>query len=487
MSQIEAVRITNQIGLNFEYEYPEQFVLSYDSTLDLPGWDYFKLGGMNLWRAPDARTKRLYDTQGIPLGWLLGEAVDGDGQYLSDPVTVPVSDTSDNASKVVEEWVEALAGRYAVILLNDNQPRLYQDPIGDFSVVWDPETGIVASSVLLALTRQMEWNEDFDRQGVLDGRVHFSLGHTADARVQRMLPNHYLDLTTWTLKRHWPRSDTEFSSNDADLGKQVDAISERLTSIMRALVTNTSCLLPISGGRDSRNLTGVLGPAAESLVAGFAIKFHKMSRIDTEIGAAIAKRIDVPFLDLPSVKSTRPQRLRYYRNTGYADGGITLKLLGSHLALPPGNLVLRGNAMELLRANQWNNGTIWRDGEVNTAFGVRRLLIVRATDAEMARYAPEYEAWADTIPENARKRQLDLAFCEHLLPNTLGIRHFGQTQSFFINPFSCRRLIHLAMQISPELRAEDHPNQMLLERNCAHLSDIPFEGEVATGAVIPDA
>ena len=88
--------------------------------------------------------------------------------------------------------------------------------------------------------------------------------------------------------------------------------------------------------------------------------------------------------------------------------------------------------------------------------------------------------------KRARRRQLDLGFVEQLLPNTLGVRHFGYTNSFVMNPFACRRLIHLAMQIPPELRMADRPNEMLLARNCADLTDIPFEREVAGGAELPE-
>jgi hypothetical protein len=481
--QIEAVRLEAEAGRDFALEYPEQFVLAREDGLELPGWDHAKLNGLNLWRAPGARTKRLLDKSGRQFGWLLGEAVDGNGQYLSDPVTVPVPSLSKAGMVKAEAWIEALAGRYAVILAGKTDARIYQDPVGDFSVVWDPETGIIASSVLLALNRPLSWNPRFDRRKVLDGKVHFSLGHTADRSVRLMWPNHYLDLANLRLVRHWPRADTVFEIPQNALEQQVAAISDRLTAVMRALVTGTSCLLPISGGRDSRNLAGVLGPAAASLVAGFAVKFHKMSRIDSEIGGVIAERLGVPYFAVSYKPTSRQDRFGYYRRTGYGDGGAALHVLGSHLTLPPGNLSLRGNVMEIIRANQWNQPSIGRRGMVKTAFGLRRLLIERGPEAgaAVAGFADEYEAWAETLPQEARRSQLDIAFCEQLLPNTLGIRHFGDTANFVMNPFACRQLILLAMQIPAQLRVDGVANKLLLERNCAQFSDVPFESEVASG------
>ena len=488
MIQIEAVRQSREAGRNFSREYPEQFAVAFDRALNLPEWDHTTLNGLHLWRAPGARTKRLLCPRGKPLGWLLGEAVDASGQYLKDPVVVPTSNGETFELSEIETWIEGLAGRYAVVLADPHSPKIYQDPIGDFSVVWDPETGIAASSVLLALTRPMRWNQKFDRRGVLDGKVHFSLGHTADKTVRRMLPNHYLNLRQLKLVRHWPRESTDFTNDDDNLNAQVHAISDRLANIIRAFSVNAPSLLPISGGRDSRNLAGLLGPASQSLVAGFTTTHHKMSAIDAKIAAVIAKRLGIPYLKIPFIKATRPERLAYYRHTGYGDGGGALKVLGSHLRLPQGNLLLRGNAMELLRANQWNGATIRNNGMVRTAFGLRRLLIVRGESAaeEVTKFSMEYEKWAETLPIGARKNQLDFAFCEHLLPNTLGIWLFGYTNNFVLNPFSCRKLIHLTMQISPKLRVKDYPNKLLLERNCSHFSDIPFERELVNGAMLPE-
>ena len=143
--------------------------------------------------------------------------------------------------------------------------------------------------------------------------------------------------------------------------------------------------------------------------------------------------------------------------------------------------------LELLRANQWNHATIQR-GWVRPAFGFRRLLIEPEGDQEALRAAwlPQYEAWAATLPEAARARQLDLAFVEHLLPNTLGVRHWGDPGNFIMNPFADPELIRLAMQIPPERRDQDEPNRWLLENNCAHLADIPFEREVAVGSKVPE-
>ena len=486
--QIEAVRIETEAGRDFSVAYPEQFVLTRDAAIDLPGWDHLTLHDWHLWRAPNARTKRILDRSGRLIGWLLGEAVDAQGTYLIDPVTLPMKADTRHWLLKVERWVEGLAGRFAVILPLADGGRLYQDPVGDFSVVYDPQTGIVASSVLLALTRPLRWNARFNRKEVLKGAVHFSLGHTADEAILRMRPNHFLDLALLALHRHWPRADTVMEIEQDQLPAQIEAISDRLGAILQALVTNASCLLPLSGGRDSRNLLGAMGTAKQSLVAAFTISFHNMSHVDKAVAATLAERAGLPHFGVNYKRTSKQERLSYYRYTGFADGGSALHVLGSHLTLPEGHITLRGNVMELLRANQWNEATALRTGRPHTRFGLRRLLISTGPDSgtRAAPFAEEYEAWVATLPKRARRRQLDLGFVEQLLPNTLGVRHFGYTNNFVMNPFACRRLIHLAMQIPPELRMADRPNEMLLARNCADLTDIPFEREVAGGAELPE-
>lgn len=477
---------------NFDFNsyFLGQYMLTKNPAHKIPDWHAHKLTNWTLWRTKGDKTKRVMDKNNNQVGWFLGEGVAKSGNYVSDPFTLPY-DTSDPKNwQKAEEEIEGIAGRYIVIIDTPEILRVYGDPVSDFSTIYNKEEGIVASTSLLALTRDMEWNPLFDKARILSGDIHFSLQETADIALKRTLPNHYLCLETFQCIRHWPRVDTRLVEPEKSMEENLDEISQRLGDIVGALVQNQKVILPLSGGHDSRNIVGAAKKHLKHLQFAFSHQFHKMSRIDADIAAIISKRVGVPFELVrfdASMKHSRKDMLRYFNRTGYVDGGVAIRITRLEHALPGNMISLRGNVMELLRANQWNDR--FANSERPTIhFGVKRLLIDQSVpSSEMVElWGEKYEAWRDAIPEQAKPRSIDLAFAEHLLPNTLGVRHFGNVNNFVMNPFSDRRIIQLCMQIPPAIRKTNAPNQYLLKRNCSHLSDIPFQRAVASDRTLLD-
>lgn len=473
---IYGAQVSSHLNTDFAKDFPEQFILAPYDDLQIPSWEQWKGDAYTLYRDANARTKRIIDNVGAQIGWFLGEGVDAEGQYIGDPMCLPYNSSTQEGWDIAEKFIEGIAGRYCVIIDTLNLHRIYGDPVGDFSVVYNAKDRIVASSTLLALTQKIQWNKNFDRDRILAGSLHFSLQQTPDSSLRRFLPNHYLDIDTFTCIRHWPRNDTQLLEPHVSVTDNLDQISLRLKQIVSALARNAAVIIPISGGRDSRNIVGATGDDMKHIQSGFAWQFHKMSRIDTQIGKAIADRIGLTFNAYDNIKTTRKQRLKFFLRTGYADGGSIVRVLGIQNTMPRGNIILRGNVMEILRANQWNHVSISR-GVPRTRFGIKRLLIDPSAplNETVRKWEKPYMEWAETLPLPARKRQLDFGFFEHLLPNTLGVRHFGDVNNFVMNPFADRKLIQLSIQIPPEVRKADFPNTYLLERNCSHLADIPFE------------
>ena len=486
---IAALQVAERLSQSLTELFPFQYVMLPEGrdTAPLPGFTRHALAGSVLYHAPDLRVSGIEDRNGAPLGWFLGIGVDPDGQVIDAPLRLPVTLNQPDLRAAIDLWALGIGGRFAILLPVPEIAAAYQDPVGDLSMVYNPGDRMIGSTTLMAVPDGPFWHEGFDRKKVRQGKMNFSLQQCPDRRLLRMLPNHRLELTTFDCRRIWPREDTDLSVPEHGFEGNLARITERLHQILVALARHVPVALPISGGRDSRNLVGAFGAEIAEARFGFAWRFHKMSAIDQKVGGAIAARVGLPFEAVPHRRASKDDERLYFARTGYATGGGALRALGMLLDVPAGHVVLRGNVMELLRANQWNHATIQR-GWVRPAFGFRRLLIEPEGDQEALRAAwlPKYEAWAATLPEAARARQLDLAFVEHLLPNTLGVRHWGDPGNFIMNPFADPELIRLAMQIPPERRDQDEPNRWLLENNCAHLADIPFEREVAVGAEVPE-
>lgn len=465
-------------------------MLAKNSKHKIPDWHAYKLTNWTLWRAKGDKTKRVMDKNNKQIGWFLGEGVAKSGDYVSDPLILPYDTADPKNWQEAEVEIEGIAGRYIVIIDTPEILRVYGDPVGDFSTVYNKEEGIVASTSLLALTRDIEWNPLFDKARILSGDMNFSLQETADISLKRALPNHYLCLDTFNCIRHWPRDDTNLLQPESSNEQNLDEISQRLGDIVGALAQNQKVILPLSGGRDSRNIIGVSRQYLKDIQFAFSHQYHKMSRIDADIAEIICKRVGLSFKRIrfdKSMKSNRKDKFIYYNRTGYVDGGIGIRIMRLEHAVPGNMISLRGNAMELLRANQWNEYSA-NTGKPPLRHGIRRLLIdhVRPHSETIKIWRTKYRAWRDTLPDIAKPRFIDLAFVEHLLPNTLGVRHFGNTNNFVMNPFADRRIIQLCTQIDPIIRRANFPNDYLLKRNCSHLSDIPFGRVVASDSTLLD-
>ncbi|WP_457647318.1 hypothetical protein [Profundibacter sp.] len=479
--QIFGVSLCELKGIDFQNRFLGQFILAKDESLIVPGWEKCSLNNWILFRDKSAETVKVVDTTNTQIGWFLGIGVKDGGEYIGNHLSLPYNSETGEGWREAEKQIEGIAGRYCIIIDTDRIQRVYGDPVGDFSVLFNSEEQIVASSTFLALTRDMKWNTEFNRERVLAGEMHFTLQETPDTSLRRTIPNHFLDLDSFKCVRHWPLETTSLLKPDHSVTDNLDQISNRLKQIISSVARSESTILPISGGQDSRNLVGAAEEEIKHIRFGFAWQFHRMSRYDARIGKEIAKRSGIPFSTYTFLPTTRPERLQYFMRTGYADGGSSVRVLGIQKQTPKGNIILRGNVMELLRANQWDELSITQEIP-RISFGIKRLLIdtQRFSDSLVNHWKSRYEAWADTLPEPAKRRQLDFGFTEHLLPNTLGVRHFGFPDNFVLNPFADRRLIQLSMQIPPAIRKQNIPNKYLLERNCGQFQDIPYERELSS-------
>lgn len=478
--QVFGVSLCETKNIDFNQRFLGQFILTKSETIAAPGWDALPLTNWILHRAKNDKTVKIVDKDDIQIGWFLGVGVTADGDFISGKLSLPYSSKTGRTWRNAEKQIEGIAGCYCAIIDTGKIQRIYGDPVGDFPVVYNPDEQIVASTTFLALTRNLQWNEKFDRARVLAGEMHFSLQEMPDPSLKRALPNHYLDLNSFNSVRHWPLKTTELLEPVHSVHDNLDQIGDRLKQIIRAIARSAPTIIPISGGQDSRNLIGIAAEDAKHLKFGFAWRFHKMSHLDARIGTEIANRVGLPFFTYPHIKTTKHERLQYFMRTGYTEGGASLRVLGLQKQIPGGNIILRGNVMELLRANQWNTKSI-KYGIPRPAFAIQRLLIDNQSpsDTLLEQWRPQYESWADTLPDNAKHRQLDFGFAEHLLPNTLGVRNPGFPDNFVVNPFSDRHLMQLTMQIPPEIRKQNLPNKYLLEKYCGQFADIPFERELS--------
>src|SRR5690606_36879097 len=146
---------------------------------------------------------------------------------------------------------------------------------------------------------------------------------------RRLFANHYLDLDSFAPVRHWPRPDTDLATrqDEAAVGTIMDEITGRLGMVFGEILRRETCMVPLSGGRDSRCLIATALddlPRARTL---FAWRFHRMSSRDAAIGRQIAESLGLPFTTYGNKRLTRDIRMRYLKRNGFVLFGTALQSL----------------------------------------------------------------------------------------------------------------------------------------------------------------
>ncbi|MFO1205559.1 MAG: hypothetical protein U1E63_07520 [Burkholderiales bacterium] len=204
------------------------------------------------------------------MGWVLGHPIH-EGKMLGSAVRLGPDANAPNSLERFERYLDGLAGRFLAIVLAPGVARVYPDSIGSLAVLYAPEHEMLSSSPFL-----IPYSDGTgDRAELLSalrvdatrGRLLFGLAPRHG--MHRLLPNHVLDLTTWTARRTWPRR--EFAV--VDPADAVTAVADTVSRNLSALVSRGPLTMSLTGGHDSRMLLvrGLLSTAFDSLLCRLPI------------------------------------------------------------------------------------------------------------------------------------------------------------------------------------------------------------------------
>lgn len=261
MKQVTAVKACQEAGLDFSECFKWQYVVSEAADIDLP-MQRHAVGGWSIYTGKGLAFTKLMDASGSAIGCLLGIGVDETG-LASDVHTVDANSNSDQFFAQIEKWLHVLAGRYTVFVCNKGSKRIYSDAVGMNGCVYNAQTRMVASSVLLTLDRPLKEHPRYPKDHIENGGK-YSLFHTSDPEVTRCNPSNYLDLESFEELRFWPGNHA-FTAEAKDLTTIYDRLRERTKFIVDAICEDNPVAFPISGGQDSRFLLAMAGPAIRKI------------------------------------------------------------------------------------------------------------------------------------------------------------------------------------------------------------------------------
>jgi hypothetical protein len=347
--------------------------------------------------------------------------------------------------------------------------RIYLDPGGSLPIVFSAADRIAAASAALFLD-EAAYAARFDhelhdamiaREGI-GGWISGTL--TAHRGVHRLLPNHYLDLDTWSSYRYWPRADDFNKWKPFD--DAVATITGSLPDFTGAVCNEFRVAITLTAGFDSRLM---LASARDVLPSCSFFTFTAPgSKIDVDVARRLATRFELRHCVIPVQEASESEQAIWNRVVG--DCMVEQNCL-THptLRAVQGNAIMTGMYGELGRCRLYRQD----QDEINAAKIDTRFVMSRLTIPSYSPQLANLDEWFDGVAKLPNSVILDLAFLElkfgcwamgqHPIQNSLKL-HFL--------PFAQRDVLEAFMGVRPTEKGTDRLFRACIDRLWTELSEI---------------
>ena len=441
-----------------------QFVLRWGDQPRVAGWVRREHEAWVLDGHPGLPITEVRGSKGGLSGWLLGWAVDRAGKIPQPAVTL---------STTLEDWVEELGGRFVVIGLCGERPQLHLDALGSLAVVYRQDARVAGSTT--ALVRDVApKTRPFRRSERLAPNQFHPAGLTSDVGIQRLLPNHTLDLNRWCARRSWPVEPQErvASKKARDKTREIGA---RIRQLLKCATGLYPLQLGLTAGRDSRMLLAC-GRSLLRRLSFFTFSGDAAGeRRDALVAEQLATRFGLDHKRIPCRAPTGTDRHTYLERIGF-DGhwGKARDFFAAgreHLDVTQACVV--GFGGEVGRGFYWHRVALERSQAAFFDPGglLRTMNLSPHADNRVA-----IEEWLRSVAVQDVYELLDLAYLEHRVgawaaPHLYGVAPCRQV----FTPFADRMVIQAMLSLPVDDRLADRMPSDVIEREWPELLDVPFD------------
>jgi hypothetical protein len=439
-----------------------QFVLSQDADRLPVGWDRRDAGGWLL-ATHELPVTDLVDATGERIGWCLGyPIIDGVLQPRQIRLATRERMTLDWAA--VDGLYDRAAGRFALVVLTEEEPSLLLDAYGSLAAVHASATRTVASTPVLI---GGEWDEDLIAEvGFPTVNPWLPFGLTLTKGVRRLQANHRLDLRAWTVERHWPRPGSLVEDPDP---ARVRAVHDGIRNGIAAVAAAHPVMFSLTAGRDSRLLLACARDVLDRS-AFFTMAPPDADTVDVHVATRLAARFGLDHRVVPIRPSTPAALTRWQFLTGHTIGSGLWKDHESLTALDPDRVLLPGTAGEVGRGVM---NRLWDlpDQRIDARMLVGRTRVPRSNAAFLAGASE----WLDGLPDVPPPRVMDLAYIENRLSCWAGPGHYGNvTSRFEYTPFASRKLFTDMLALPADYRLRQRLVRDICRQAWPELLELPF-------------
>jgi hypothetical protein len=436
-----------------------------------PSYAVVQVGPVWLAHDPQLRVVELSDLKGRRFGRLIGFPYsEFDGAFLqTGAVTLPVevADPTDLELRVLPR----LAGMYLLLTEGQLPPRLYADHGGSMSLVYSPPDRRAASSPSLLLDEagyRDRFLTDLHQALVLrEGASGWISGTlTAHRDVRRLLPNHYLDLTSWTAPRYWPRPG-DFTPW-RDLPAAADGAALALKAFTAAACDAFDVAVTMTAGFDSRLL---LASCRDEIGRCEFFTLEAGADIDTEVSRAIARRFGLTHRVMPLKAANEAQMAAWDRAVGDCMLEAPRRTHRTLFDLTDRNAIFTGMYGEVGRCRLYRQDYL----QINAVKIDARFVVDRLTLPRHPELLANIEEWFASLAGQPNSVILDLAFHELKFASwAMGQRPITNSVKLNLLPFAQRRVLDAFIGVAPAEKTTEVLFWAIINRLWPELAEVPI-------------
>ena len=447
-------------------DLPGHWLIGTDARLVPSSWKSMLLGDFHVaWNAPLPCTPLRANgaTFGVILGWYIA----------SDGVLLGEVKCSAAKHEPFDQILALLAGNYVCLTAAGGNARFYLDACGSLSAFYCADQRCISSNIFLIPDAKFACsNRRYEGSfGIPATNCMFPVGMTPRTDVERLLPNHYLDLSKWKAVRHWPKAAL---TETADVQQTVAEIGELIARNISAVARAAPIQMSLTAGRDSRMLLACARQWSREASFFTSALPDRSGRLDVHVAKRLAKRLGLHHRVLPFVASSESDADKWLYRTSVSVGEKRgFQAMRTLMQLDPGRAYLPGLVAELARGYYWGlaHDLPERDRDC-LAKVLLKTMIAPVDQYTMARMMH----WLSDLAHLDRWTLLDLFYLEQRLGCWGGVICYAYADMvrFELWPLNSRRLVALMLSLPSEYKAAARLTDDVIRSRWPELADIPY-------------